>query len=138
MKKNLSLLGALFLILLLLFAGMRRCFYGRPGYYGNPMMRPGYYSGHMMGYGRYEDEYMHIDMTSEEGKKHLKVREQSLRVYSKYGFEINKKQLELDAELLKENPDWEKVQKINDEIALLESKMKTEILKKNYDNFKNQ
>lgn len=138
MKKILSIIGALFLMLLLLFAGVRRFFYGGYNYYGNPMIRPGYYRSHMMGYGRFEDAYMHMDITSEEWKNYIKVREQKLRVYSKYGLDISKKQLELDAELLKEDPDWEKVQKINDEIALLESKVKTEILKKNYEHFKNQ
>ena len=94
--------------------------------------------GHMMGYGRYRDDYMHMDVTSEEWKNYIKIREQTLRVYSKYGLDISKKQLELDAELLKEEPDWERVQKINDEIALLESQVKTEMLKRRYEGFKDQ
>lgn len=138
MKKTLTILGGSILILLLLFTGMRRFFYGGYNYYGNPMIRPGYYRGHMMGHGRYEDEYMHMDITAEEWKNYIKVREEKLRVYSKYGFEISKKQLELDAELLREEPDWERVQKINDEIALLESKVKTEMLKRRYEGFKEQ
>ncbi len=134
MRKSLTILGGLFLILLLLFTSMRRFFYGGYSYYGNPMIRPGYYRGHMMGHGRYGDEYMHMDITAEEWKNYIKVREQKGRVYSKYGLDISKKHLELDAELLKEKPDWERIQKINDEIALLESKIKTEILKKQYEN----
>ncbi len=138
MKKSLTVLGGLILILLLLFTGMRRFFYGGYSYYGNPMIRPGYYRGHMMGYSRYGDEYLHMDIASEEWKNYIKVREESLRIYSKYGLDIGKKQLELDAELLKEEPDWERVQRINDEIALLESKIKTEMLKRRYETFKEQ
>lgn len=139
MKKFLAIIGALFLILILLFAfmhfGMSRYFNGE-----NANNRMSTYSGHMMDYDRYEDEYMEMErylrLTSEEGQKYLKAKEESLRVRSKYGVEIGKKQLELDAELLKENPDWEKIQKINDEIVLLKSKAKIEIMKINHNNLK--
>lgn len=141
MKKILSFLGALFLVLIILFAfmhfNMKRYFYSGYGYHSGPMIMRGYHGGHMMGYGRYGEELdRYYKLTSEEGKKYLKAREETLKIYSEYGVDISRKQLDLEAELLKENPDWEKVQSLSDEIALLESKIKTETLKINHENFK--
>ena len=139
MRKILSFIGGLFLILIIVFIfmhfSMRRYFHRGSGYYGGHMMRPGY-SGQMMGYDR---SYMHMitdgyqKLTPEEGKRYLKTREETLRVYVEYEVDISKKQIEIERELLKENPDWGKVQKLNDEIALMESKAKTEIMKLNYE-----
>jgi hypothetical protein len=120
--------------------------YGRdmmgPGY-GRDMMGPGYGRGMMgPGYNRgmYENErYMpQRRLTPEEEKTYLKMREENLKIYNQYGRSIDRKQLELERELLNDSPDWKKVQKLNDEIAALESKLKTELMKKNYggDNLK--
>ncbi|WP_319370678.1 hypothetical protein [uncultured Ilyobacter sp.] len=111
--------------------------------YGRGMMGPGY-GGYMMGpgyhRGMYEDErYMpQRRFTPEEEKAYLKIREENLKLYNQYGRSINRKQLEIETELLNDRPDWKKIQKLNDEIAALESKLKTELMKKNYggDNLK--
>lgn len=139
MRKILSFIGGLFLILIIVFIfmhfNMRRSFYGRSGYYGGNMMRPGY---HMMGYNR---PYMHMGidgyqkLTPEEGKRYLRNREKTLKVYVDYEVDISRKQLEVERELLKENPDWEKIEKLNDEIALMESKAKTEVMKINHETY---
>ncbi|WP_320047972.1 hypothetical protein [uncultured Ilyobacter sp.] len=123
--------------------------YGRrmmgPGYggymmgpgYGQGMMGPGY-GGYMMGpgyhRGTYEDDiYMpQRRLTPEEEKAYMKIREENLKIYSQYGRSIGRKQLEIETELLNDSPDWKKIQKLNDEIAALESKLKTELMKKNY------
>ncbi|WP_319370670.1 hypothetical protein [uncultured Ilyobacter sp.] len=144
MRKLLSFLGALFLIFILFFVfmnfGMRRSFNIGNGYFGSRMMQ----GSHMMGYsyddGAYRDGYMRMhrfqQLTHEEGKEYLKIKEESFKVYSKYGIDINKKQLELEAELLKENPEWGKVEDLNQEIGALEAKVRTEIMKINHDNTK--
>ena len=80
--------------------------------------------------------YRFQQMTPEEGKEYLKIKEESFKVYSRYGIDINKKQLLLEAELLKDAPDWEKVEDLNNEIASLEAKVKTEIMKINHENIK--
>ena len=140
MRKLLSFLGALFLIFILFIAfmnyGMRKAINRGDGY---RMML----GSHMMGYS-YESPYtadympMHRfqQLTPEEGKEYLKIKEESFKVYSKYGIEINKKQLQLERELLKEDPDWNKVENLNNEIALLEAKVRTEIMKINHENTK--
>jgi hypothetical protein len=140
MRKILSLLGGLFLILILVFTfmhfNMKRSFYNESGHYNGRMMKPEYSNTNMMSYRSYED--MGIDMfqkfTPEEGERYIKIKSEILKIYTKYGLEINKKKLDVEAELLRENPDWEKIQKMNDEIALMESKVKTEIMKINYIN----
>ena len=147
MRKILSFIGALFLILVLVFLfmsfGMRKAFNGGHGYFGDRMMKSGYSSNMMMynfGDGQYRDGYMHMQrfqrLTAEEGEVYLKIKEESFKVYSKYGIDINRKQLELEAELLKENPDWSKVENLNEEIGSLEAKVKTEIMKINHKNTK--
>ncbi|WP_320046442.1 hypothetical protein [uncultured Ilyobacter sp.] len=144
MRKLLSFLGALFLIFILFVIfmnfGMRRSLNTEHGYFGGRMMQ----GSHMMGYsydeGPYRTGYMSMhrfqQLTPEEGKEYLKIKEESFKVYSKYGLDINKKQLELEAELLKKSPDWKKVENLNNEIASLEAKVRTEIMKISHENTK--
>jgi|GEM_PF-2535589 len=140
MRKLLSFLGALFLIFILFIVfmnfGMKRVVNREDGY---RMMQ----GSHMMGYSYespYRDDYMPMhrfqQLTPEEGKEYLKIKEESFKVYSNYGLEINKKQIQLERELLKEGPDWKKVENLNNEIALLEAKVRTEIMKINHENTK--
>jgi hypothetical protein len=140
MRKLLSFLGVLFLIFILFVVfmnfGMRRSLNTGHGYFGGRMMQ----RSSMMGYSYDEAGYMPMyrfqQMTPEEGKEYLKIKEESFKVYSRYGIDINKKQLLLEAELLKDAPDWEKVEDLNNEIASLEAKVKTEIMKINHENTK--
>lgn len=106
--------------------------------YGGHMMGPGY-DDYMMGSGYHrgmygDDRYMpQRRLTPEEEKTYFEMREKSFEIHKKYSIEIRRKQLELESELMKEKPNWEKIEKLNGEIAILESKVKTEMMKVNYD-----
>ncbi|WP_319370831.1 hypothetical protein [uncultured Ilyobacter sp.] len=148
MKKRMLILFGILLLLTVAYADNYGEKYTERDYYGDHMMYGRYYDGnmtesgyrgHMMGgygyhRGMYED-VMYIPqrrLTPEEEKAFLKMREEHLKIYNQYGRAIARKQLEVEMELLKDNIDWKKIQKLNDEIGLLESKLKTELMKKNY------
>ena len=46
---------------------------------------------------------------------------------------IDEKRLEVRRELLNENPDWNKIQRLNDEISLERSKYRTENMKQRFE-----
>jgi len=68
----------------------------------------------------------------EDERAYLEAREKSTEIYNKYGVEINQKQLEVERELLEEKPNWKKVSKLNEEIAVLQAKAKTEMMRSGY------
>lgn len=70
--------------------------------------------------------------TPEDERAYLEARERSVEIYNKYGVQIEQKQLEVERELLKEKPNWNKVEKLNEEIAKLQAKARTEMQKNNY------
>jgi hypothetical protein len=70
--------------------------------------------------------------TPEDEKAYLEARERSVEIYNKYGVQIEQKRLEVERELLEEKPSWNKVGKLNEEIARLEAKARTEMMKSNY------
>lgn len=45
---------------------------------------------------------------------------------------IEEKNLEIEKEILKENPDWDKIEKLNDEIEKKSTKFKTHIIKEQH------
>ena len=149
MKKALLILTAMLALSSVVYADSND---GNNGYYDGHMMGRGYYQGRMMGSGymmrsgyggRMMDGY-HRGMydnnrymqqrtfTQEEEKAYIKMMENNLKIQKKYEIKIRKNQLDLESELLKENPDWEKVQKINEELGSLEAKFRTEMMKSNY------
>ncbi len=70
--------------------------------------------------------------TPEDERAYLEARERSVEIYNKYGVQIEQKQLEVERELLEEKPNWNKVEKLNEEIARLEAKARTEMMKSSY------
>lgn len=68
----------------------------------------------------------------EDERAYLEARERSSEVYNKYGVEINQKQLEVERELLEEKPNWNKISKLNEEIAILQAKARTEMMRSGY------
>ncbi|GLI55313.1 hypothetical protein PM10SUCC1_08270 [Propionigenium maris DSM 9537] len=128
MKKSALLLGAFIVISATTLAwggyGQGRGYgYGRGcGFWGRS-------SGgwHMGGRG-----YNASVRTPEDEKAYLEARERSVEIYNKYGVQIEQKQLEVERELLNEKPNWNKVEKLNEEIAKLEAKARTEMQRSNY------
>lgn len=82
---------------------------------------------HMVGSGS-----SYSGLSAEEQQESLLVKEKNIDAYNKYGTEISKKQLEVERELLEEKPSWKKIGNLNEDIAKLEAKMKTEQLKNSY------
>jgi len=127
MKKTALLLGTFIIISTtsLAWGGYGRgggC--GGYGFWGR--MSNGWH--HMTGRG-----YNNPQGSVEDERGYLEAREKSTEIYNKYGIEINQKQLEVERELLEEKPNWNKVSKLNEEIAKLEGKAKTEMMKSRYE-----
>ena len=68
----------------------------------------------------------------EDERAYLEAREKSSEVYNKYGVKIDQKQLEVERELLEEEPNWNKISKLNEEIAILQARARTEMMKSGY------
>ncbi len=82
---------------------------------------------HMTGRGH---SYRQGDIEDE--RAYLEAREKSSEVYNKYGVKIDQKQLEVERELLEEEPNWNKISKLNEEIAILQARARTEMMKSSY------
>ena len=53
--------------------------------------------------------------------------------FRKMEISIDEKRLEIRKELLNDKPDWNKVQKLNDDIALERSKYKTDLMRERFE-----
>lgn len=133
MKKNIWIL---FSALILIFSGcMRRSHYREIGLCCE-YSKEGYIIGGNGHYMNYLPVYIYQEMENKEEADYMEIRDKTLAIYNIYGIEINKKQLDIESELLKKNPDWEKIRIISDEIGKLESDARMELLKINYDTTK--
>ena len=111
MKK--TLIFGLFLLSTVVFSHMHG------DYGGNDYMRGGYGPG--MG--------MYQTLTPEQQKELNLLENEIYRVRSRYMVDIQTKQFEIERLMLQDNVDWKKVERLNQEVAMLQANMTTEIMK---------
>ena len=121
MKKMTVLLGALVIVSATSFAWGG---YGRGSNAGCGFNRSDDQWHQMRGRGGYYKE-----LSPEDQKEFLKMREKNIEIYDKYRAKVSKKHIAIERELLKENPDWAKISRLNEEIAKLEAAARTEHMK---------
>lgn len=83
---------------------------------------------HHNGYGNGDYKKYHCSPNIERAEFHKKSFE-----FKKLGVSLDEKRLELRKELLNEKPDWNKIEKINNDIALEKSKFKTKMMKERFE-----
>lgn len=85
---------------------------------------------HMHDYERYETE-IYQNLTPEQSEKLSALEKETSNIRRKYALEIQTKNLEVQRIMIEDKIDWEKVEKINGEIAYTQAKMRTESMKFN-------
>lgn len=68
-------------------------------------------------------------LTEEQQKKLLDERNQMMELRNKYSLKLSEKRLDLQKEMIKEQVEWKKVEKINGEIANIQADMRTDMYK---------
>lgn len=135
MKKTLLVLGAIAVLSTATYS-FRGYSYGSCPFGGDRMGRNSGYHMDSNGMGRNNGYHMnrggYNNLSPEEQQKFLEAREKNSEIYNKYSLDIQQKRLDVERELLNEKPDWKKIEKLNGDIAELEAKARTEMMKNSY------